>query len=438
MPSFEPTREAARARLAAVNPTAYARTRNALDGQVTRLSPYLTHGFLSLREVYAAVHARHPLDARHKFVFELGWRAYYRHVWSHLGNRIHQSLHAGLLPDDAYLPDMPADVLEARTGIAAIDLAVRELYETGYIHNHARMWLASYLVHLRKVHWHAGAQWMLGHLLDGDVASNHLSWQWVAGTGSSKPYLFNADNVARYAPAHWHCPNTVIDTSYEALDAVARGAAAIDTRLDARRADAGVAQPGLRTTPLMDAQNAASAEVRNHATQATTWQRPGANRLDLAGRDVWLHHPWSIDATPAHIPTDALHIGIGIDMQHAGTPWSESRWDFVTRGLRTHTEHLWWGSTEQMASALRHANSVHWHPDPHMDPALRRLQDVLQLSTTQPVVRPSALPCLFEPVDTYCRSFSEWWKRTRIAQYPPAVPRDADPARIGIAYQQET
>jgi deoxyribodipyrimidine photo-lyase len=418
MLSFEPTQQAVRARLAAVDPAAYARTRNALDGHVTRLSPYLTHGFLSLREVYAAVRARHPLDAKHKFVFELGWRAYYRHVWSHVGERIHQSLHAGLLPDDAYLTEMPADVLQARTGIAAIDLAVSELYETGYVHNHARMWLASYLVHLRKVHWHTGAQWMLGHLLDGDVASNHLSWQWVAGTGSNKPYLFNADNVAKYAPTPWHSPDTLIDTSYEALDAVARGAAAIDTRLDARRAGAGMAQPALRATPLMGAENPASASAHGHATQVPTWQRPGAKGVDVAGRDVWLHHPWSIGAPPEHIPAGALQIGIGIEMQHAGTPWSERRWDFVTRGLKAHTEHLWWGSAEQMACALQHARSVHWHPDPHMGTALARLQAALQRANTQHVVGPCRPSCLFEPVDTYCRSFSQWWTRTRIEPSP--------------------
>jgi len=81
-----------------------------------------------------------------------------------------------------------------------IDRAVHQLYTTGYLHNHARMWLASYIVHLRKVHWRVGADWMVGYLLDGDLASNHLSWQWVAATFSNKPYLFNAENVARYVP----------------------------------------------------------------------------------------------------------------------------------------------------------------------------------------------------------------------------------------------
>lgn len=421
MTIFEPTLEAGQQRLAAVNPDAYARTRNALDGAVTRLSPYLTHGLLSLREVYSAVHARHPLSAQHKFVFELGWRAYYRHVWSHLGDGIHRSIRAGLLPEDAYQPEMPVDVLEARTGIAAIDLAVRELYETGYLHNHARMWLASYLVHLRKVHWHAGAQWMLGHLLDGDLASNHLSWQWVAGTGSSKPYLFNADNVAKYAPAQWHSPGTAIDTSYEALDAIARRSAAIETRFDRRRAGAGMVPPVLRATPLAHAPVAA---------QAPAWQPPGETGLDVAGRDVWLHHPWALGAPAACAPAHALPIGVGSGMamakgtdkntetDHASAPWSERRWDFVTRGLQAHTAHLWWGSAAQVAAALQKARSVQWQADPHADAFFSSLQSQLCAAAPPPHVHRHMQTCLFEPVEVYCRSFSEWWKRAYIVQTP--------------------
>ena len=69
MPRFEPTRQAALTRLAAVQHQEYARTRNSLSGAVTQLSPYLTHGLLSLPEVFCTVHARHALHAQHKFVF---------------------------------------------------------------------------------------------------------------------------------------------------------------------------------------------------------------------------------------------------------------------------------------------------------------------------------------------------------------------------------
>ncbi len=396
MHSFEPTPQAAQARLDAVQPEAYARTRNALDGAVTRLSPYLTHGYLSLRDVYLAVHAREPLHAQHKLVFELGWRAYYRHVWSHQGAGIHQSLHRGVLPDAAYQREMPTDVLQARTGIAAIDMAVRTLYATGYLHNHARMWLASYLVHVRKVHWHTGAQWMLGYLLDGDVASNHLSWQWVAGTGSSKPYLFNADNVAKYAPEAWHSFGTVIDTSYEALELVARGAAAVQ-------------QPtGARADPLEATQPPAL-----HATPpGIVWSAP--NPALVAGRDVWLQHPWSLGALPPPSLAGALVIGVGLAECHAQTLWSADRWNFVTAGLQSQTAQLRWASTEQWAQALRGARSVHWQPESHVDAAFERLQTLLRSDSQGPQLVAHPKPCLFAPVPTYCKSFSQWWRLTQI------------------------
>ena len=177
---------------------------------------------MSLPEVLAGVAARHALAVQHRFVYELGWRAYFRHVWQLRGDGILQSLHGGPLPDDTYATELPADIRQGCTGVPAIDEAVRTLHTTGMLHNHARMWLASYVVHLRKVHWRCGAEWLYGHLLDGDLASNHLSWQWVAGTGSHKPYLFNADNVAKYAPAPWHSPGSVVDVSYETLDHLAR------------------------------------------------------------------------------------------------------------------------------------------------------------------------------------------------------------------------
>jgi deoxyribodipyrimidine photo-lyase len=423
MPQFEPTAAAAWQCLERVRPDDYARTRNALDGAVTHLSPYLTHGFLSLAEVYTAVNARHALHAQHKLVFELGWRAYYRHMWAHLGDSIDQALHAGVLPESSYQAAMPQDVQEARTGIPAIDLAVRALYETGYVHNHARMWLASYLVHLRKVHWRAGAAWMYGYLLDGDWASNTLSWQWVAGTGSAKPYLFNADNVAKYAPTPWHSHGTGIDRSYDAMNDIAHNPNPIDTGHDTAQASKGTGPPALFESPLL---------LGTISGAPHGWQAPDAsNTQALSGRHVWLHHPWSLGPRPTHLPDDTLHVGVGFDTCHTGRPWSLRRWQFVSHGLRAQVDAalpLYWGNAAQMAHALRAAKSVHWLPEPHANPALHALQTRLHQADPQRPAGPLPERCLFETVPSYCPSFSAWWKKTRIAE--PGAPRNlAEPWR---------
>ena len=111
-----PNRAAALERLACVDPAKYARTRNFLDGAVTGLSPYLTHGLLTLREVLIALLRREPLAVDHKLVYEFGWREFFRHAWSHEGQGILRSLHPGPLPDDAYATELPFDIRRATTG----------------------------------------------------------------------------------------------------------------------------------------------------------------------------------------------------------------------------------------------------------------------------------------------------------------------------------
>ncbi len=382
--SLPPTRSAALAHIARVRPAAYARTRNHLDGAVTGLSPYITHGVVTLREVLAGVLQREPLDVQHKLVFELGWREFFRHVWSHRGDEILQSLHAGPRPDAAYDPVLPADIREARTGVAVIDKAVRTLYATGTLHNHARMWLASYVVHLRHVHWRAGADWLLAHLLDGDLASNHLSWQWVAGTGSNKPYLFNADNVARYAPAHWHSAGSVIDQSYEALDQVARGMRPVAASADVG-AVVGIPEPSLLAAPPADL------ELR----------APTASAVDrLRGREVWLVHPWALRAAPADLPDDTIIIGVYPQEHHAVWPWPESRWRWVDAAMAAVAPERWYVDSACLAEVLAAAACVRSVDDPHLTQWLAR---VAQL---QPA------PALFPVVERRCDSFSQWWTRT--------------------------
>lgn len=212
--AFAPTLAAAQARTGAVRRAAYARTRNALDGAASGSSPYITHGFVTVSQVLAAAAARHELNMQHKFVFELGWRACFRHMWQHRGEAMLRSLHEGPLPEAAYAGELPADIRQGCTRVLVVDEAVRTHNATGMLHNRARMWLSCYAVHVRKVHWRASAPTgCTATCSNGDLASNHLSWQWVAGTGSAKPYLFNANSVARYAPQAWHSPGTLIDTS---------------------------------------------------------------------------------------------------------------------------------------------------------------------------------------------------------------------------------
>ena len=374
-----PKRHAAMARIAGIRPVAYARTRNHLDGAVTGLSPYLTHGLVTLREVLAEVVRHQRLDVRHKFAFELGWREFFRHVWARHGDGILWSLHPGPRPDESYDPVLPDDIWQGRTGVPAIDEAVRTLYATGTLHNHARMWLASYVVHLRHVHWRAGADWMVAHLLDGDLASNHLSWQWVAGTGSHKPYLFNADNVAKFAPSRWHSPGSTIDRSYEALDAIARGPHPVASEPDGVAID----EPPLLVEPPADL-GLQSPEVAEQ----------------VADREVWLVHPWALRAPPAGLPEDVVIIGVYSREYHRARPWTETRWRWVDEAMAAVTPIRRFVDEAGLARVLAGAARVRSVEDPHLTEWLGR------------AARLDAAPALFPSVDHPCDSFSQWWSRT--------------------------
>ena len=383
--TFPPTRQAALARVNDVRPSDYARSRNALEGAVTGLSPYITHGFVSLPEVLAGVTAKHPLDVQHKFVFELGWREYFRHVWAFRGEEIFESLREGLLPQTSYSALLPADIRQAATGVPVIDMAVRTLYATGYLHNHARMWLASYVVHVRKVDWRIAADWLYGHLLDGDLASNHLSWQWVAGTGSSKAYLFNADNVARYAPSLWHSPGSVIDQSYEELDRLARQPI---RRLPPRVRDEHDAPiSGALIEPLILAEPPSD----------LGWAQPDASVV--AGRDVWLVHPWNLGDLPTSLPANTVVIGMFITDFHRAWPWSERRWRFVASRMAELTALRWQGDAADLGAAFKGAARVRSVDEPHLAPWLASLAVC------------EAAAELFPAVDRRCDSFSQWWTR---------------------------
>jgi deoxyribodipyrimidine photo-lyase len=211
-------RSAALERLQLIDPVAYDRSRNYLDGAVTGLSPYIRHGCVTLTEARARALSVVPAQRAYKFIFELAWRDFWRRVWKSLGPAIRKDVEKPKVAlGHAPLPD---DIRTGMTGLPCMDASVRALVDTGYVHNHARMWFAAYCIHFRKLSWRACADWYHGHLIDGDLASNHLSWQWVASTFGAKPYIFNRENIAKYSGNRWcatctaQCP---FHDSYPAL-----------------------------------------------------------------------------------------------------------------------------------------------------------------------------------------------------------------------------
>ncbi len=205
---------------------AYANTRNHDNGiergNVSQLSPWLHAGLLSEDEVCRQVLAKHSPKAAEKFIAEVFWRIYFKgyleqrpSIWSSYCDDRDQCMaelanHSGRRV--AY-----TEAVEGRTGIAAFDYWAKELVETGYLHNHARMWFASIWIFTLKLDWQLGADFFLRHLIDGDAASNTLSWRWVGGLHTKgKTYLARPDNIARYTVEHPHGPLEAKGLSHEA------------------------------------------------------------------------------------------------------------------------------------------------------------------------------------------------------------------------------
>lgn len=201
-------------RLDHFDPVHYARSRNFIDGGVSYLSPYLSRGFISVPEVYFRLKNRgFSFPELEKFVQELAWREFYTRTWFKLGDGIFQDIRHP--QEDVLSNRIPASLLKAQTGIQALDLQLAQFPKTGYLHNHIRMYLASLTCNVGHYHWSSPATWMYYHLLDGDLASNALSWQWCAATFSNKPYYANQENINHYTKSVQR--NTPLDYSYEEL-----------------------------------------------------------------------------------------------------------------------------------------------------------------------------------------------------------------------------
>ncbi|WP_114377064.1 FAD-binding domain-containing protein [Elioraea thermophila] len=208
----DPTRAAGLSRLAAFAPRMgrdYAATRNHDFGpgdrsNISLLSAHVRHRLVLERELVATALAHHAPSACDRFVQEVFWRSYWKgwleqrpSVWAAYRARVGDW--QGRLRGEGGLRRAYEDAVSGRTGIACFDAWAGELVETGYLHNHTRMWFASIWIFTLRLPWELGADFTYRHFLDGDPASNTLSWRWVAGLHTrGKHYLARAANIRTY------------------------------------------------------------------------------------------------------------------------------------------------------------------------------------------------------------------------------------------------
>ena len=211
-------------RLAAFAPrmgTAYEAGRNHDHGAgahqaVSVLSPYVRHRLVAEDELVTAALATHGAHSAEKFIQEVFWRSYWK-GWLELRPAVWDAYAAKVSAGRA--PSVCTPAIEGRTGIACFDAWARELVETGYLHNHARMWFASIWIFTLRLPWQWGADHFLRHLLDGDAASNTLSWRWVAGIQTrGKPYAARAENIARFTGGRFN-PQGQLNENPTAIEA---------------------------------------------------------------------------------------------------------------------------------------------------------------------------------------------------------------------------
>ena len=167
---------------------------------ISCLSPYVSHGIISEIEIINKVLKKHLFVKSEKFIQEVLWRIYWKgwlelrpDVWGDylINLKTHREKYK---TDKNYL-----NAIEGNANIQCFDDWVKELKETNYLHNHARMWFASIWIFTLDLPWELGAEFFLKHLYDGDPASNTLGWRWVAGIQTpGEHYLASEWNIKKF------------------------------------------------------------------------------------------------------------------------------------------------------------------------------------------------------------------------------------------------
>ncbi|WP_416356231.1 FAD-binding domain-containing protein [Aureimonas phyllosphaerae] len=353
------TRKAGLERLAAFlreDAADYVAMRNTDRGPDARpttstLSPFLRRRLLDEREVVAAARAKLGERGAEKFVSEVFWRTYFKGylethpgIWSDclaLARAGHDRLYAEPGLRRAY-----AAATDGRTGINCFDAWARELVETNWLHNHTRMWFASIWIFTLRLPWALGADFFMRHLLDGDPASNTLSWRWVAGLHTrGKHYVARAENIRRYTdgrfdpkgldenPASLEEDRTPAEVPLPAADKAPGGEVALLLHLDDLTVETlpldGVGRVAgllVHAEGAADRVKAADREALDDGLKraAARFGCPVVALEDGWAADLPVVTPWAPGGpSAAALPSDCLRVR---------RPWDEVAWPRATRG----------------------------------------------------------------------------------------------------------
>ncbi len=287
-----------------INPIKYSQSRNYINGDVTYLSPYISRGVISTKQVLENIVARgYKISQIESFVKELCWRDYFQRVAQvkDLNRDIKQA------QSPVFNHEISSSIVNAETGVKGIDNSIKQLYSSGYMHNHCRMYAASIVCNIAKSHWWHPAQWMYYHLLDGDWASNACSWQWVAGANSSKKYFANQENINKYTNTNQS--NTFLDNSYEAITAIETPKQLIATQKL-------LLETALPQSDLLVLNNNLPAYIYNYYNLDSQWHKnENGNRVLLLEPEFFKAYPVSkkciefILALSKNIPDLQVYVG---------------------------------------------------------------------------------------------------------------------------------
>ncbi len=359
----------------------YASTRNYIDGWVSKLSPYITHGVISTKQCVEKILERYSIKEAEKFLMELVWKEFFLQVQKVYGNSF---LDTPIREDKTSIPKtkiLPSTLVSGTTNTSWINETVITLNQNWWLHNHKRMWLASRCCHRAKLDWKRCADRTYYHFVDGELSANHLSRQWVNSTFANKAYFMNEDNLQKYRP--WTSDPDLRGTYDQISQKI------FDPARDSRyQDDSDISETLITPIDLLDTFDISCTD--NHST-------------------LRLLSPWRLDET---LLADEIPTVIILDRDFTNQyPRSAKRLAFIREYTSKYKiAFVWWSYQDIIDQCLEHKLEVLL--DERRDPVYREVQKTY-LNHDWVTILPYNRINTWHPEEPIMKFFKYWNKTTR-------------------------